>query len=108
MPPYLVSLLKTMPNLYCTISIQWRKLNLRDFIKYTVNTGLQLDTCETICSKLDMMLITTKLYSMKPVWMTLTFTEGHTFTEKWELLHKVTPTFGMVGYVKEIISEKMC
>ena len=47
------------------------------FIKYMINIVKCQDTCESVCFKLGMMLDTTKLYSLIPVWMTLVFTQGH-------------------------------
>ena len=45
------------------------------FILY--NIGLRWDTNQPCCFKLGMMLNMTKLYTLTPVWMTLTFTQGH-------------------------------
>ena len=58
------SMLKLMLNLFCTSNIQGRELCLCDFIKYIFNTGLRLDTFESIFFNLGMMLDTTKLYSL--------------------------------------------
>ena len=49
-----VDLLKLMLNLLHTINIQERELCVRDFVKYTFNTGLNRDTCEPISFKLYM------------------------------------------------------
>ena len=53
-------------------------------VGYTLNTGLCTDTYEPIPFKSAMMLGTTKLNNSIPVWMTLTFTQGHTVTRKQE------------------------
>ena len=57
--------------------------------KYTLNIAMFQDTCEPICSKLGMILNTTKLYSLIPVSMTLKFTEGHLATENLELMQSL-------------------
>ena len=51
----------------CTSNIQGRELCWRDYIKYTINIVLCRDTCEQICFKIGMMLVTTRLYSLVPV-----------------------------------------
>ena len=59
--------------------------------------GLCLDSLELISFKTGMVLDTTKLYSIIPVLMTLTFTQDSRYTEKQEFcnhsvleLHEVT------------------
>ena len=42
------------------------------------------DTYEWICFKLVVMLNSTKLYSLIPVWMTMIFTQGHRVMGKLE------------------------
>ena len=44
---------------------------------YTFNIGFHSDTYYLISFKFQIVLDTTKRYSSIPVWMTLTFTEGH-------------------------------
>ena len=65
---------------------QGRELCWFDCMKYTFYTALCQDNCEPICFKIGMMLKTTKLYSLIPVWMTLMFTQGDRVTEKLELV----------------------
>ena len=71
----LVGLLKLLLNLFCAVNIQERELCLDDFITYTSYTGQCSDIYKLICYNLYMMLNTTKLFSLIPVWMTLTFTQ---------------------------------
>ena len=62
-----------------------KELYICDFINYTF-TFVQLpDIYEWICFKLGVMLDKTNVYSNIPVWMTLTFTQGHRLTGKVEL-----------------------
>ena len=75
--PQAVSLMKLMLNFFRTINIQDRELFSCHFIEYTL---------EPICFKSRIMLDTTKLYSMVPVRITLTFTPGHMVTEKLGLV----------------------
>ena len=56
MLPQPVGLLKLMLNLFCTSNTQGREICRCEFIKYTINIVLCLDTCEQICFKLGMML----------------------------------------------------
>ena len=42
-----------------------------------LNAGLHSDIHRVISFKLGMMMGTSKLYSLMPVWMTLTFIQGH-------------------------------
>ena len=53
-------------------------------VGYTLNTGLCTDAYEPIPFKSAMTLGTTKLNNSILVWMTLTFTQGHTVTRKLE------------------------
>ena len=53
-------------------------------MEYSFNIVMLQDACERICFKLGMMLNTSKLYSLSPVWMTLVFTQGHRITGKLE------------------------
>ena len=45
------------------IDIQGREIYLHDFVKYTCNTGLHLDTYKPICFKLGLILDLTNFYS---------------------------------------------
>ena len=47
------------------------------------------DTFEPICFKLGMMLNTTKLYILIPVWMTLMFIQGHRVTGNLEFVESI-------------------
>ena len=86
MLPQSVGLLKLMLNFLCTSNIQGWELCWRDFMEYSFNIVMLRDACERICFKLGMMLNTSKLYSLSPVWMTLVFTQGHRITGKLELV----------------------
>ena len=57
-------LLKSELDLFRTIDIQGREFVLRNFIRFTFNIGLRLDTCKPISLKLGMMLVMTKLDSV--------------------------------------------
>ena len=70
----------------CTNKIKGRELHRHHVMKYTLNIVMCHYTWEWICFKLGMMLNTTKLYSLIPVWMTLMFTQGHMVTGKLELV----------------------
>ena len=87
MLPQSVGLLKLMLNLFCTRYIQETGLCWPDYIKYTFNIITCQDTHERICFKLCMMLDTTKLYSLIPVWMAFMFTQGHTVMRHLQLVH---------------------
>ena len=54
--------------------------------KQTKNIGLQLDIYRPISFKLGMVMDTTELHSMTPVWNTLTPIEGHVCMKKLGLL----------------------
>ena len=54
------------------------------------------NSCESIAVKLGMMPDTTKLYSMVPVWMILTFIQGHRVTGKVVNLQGATQMFMMI------------
>ena len=79
------------------------------FCLNTFNTGLHLGACELISCKLDMKIDTNELYSLRLVWMSLTFVQGHrvirnlehlwSFCDKW---HDGAKTFIMTEHVKEI------
>ena len=64
-----------------------------------MNIVLCQETCEPICFKLGIMLDTTKLYSLIPVWM---FPQGHRIHSIVEL-HESTWMFLMFDYVREIL-----
>ena len=51
-------------------------------MNYMFNIVMCLDTCEPTCFKLAMMLNTTTLYSLIPVWMTLMFIQGHNYVQQ--------------------------
>ena len=70
------------------------------------------DISEQICFKLGMML-STNLYSLTPILMTLIFTQGHRVTDKLELvlsffsmLYEATQMFIMVGYIEKMAMKK--
>ena len=71
-----------MQNLLCILSI----LYLHDCVKYTFNIGLNQDTCKQICFKLGKLLALTELYSLFPVRVTLTTTQGCMVTGMLELM----------------------
>ena len=81
-----VDLLKLMLNIICTSNIQGRELCWCDLMKCTISIIMCQDTCELICFKLGMILNTTKLNSLIPVWMTLMFTQGHGVTGQVEIM----------------------
>ena len=58
-------------------------------MKYMFNIVMCQDTCEWICFELGMMLSTTKLYSLIPVWMNLMFTQGYKITGKLEPVQSI-------------------
>ena len=99
--------LKTMLNLYCTSCNQDREFYWSDYIKYTINIVLCLNTCEPICFKLCMMLHTTKLYSFVQFewpWCSLKVT-GSWGTENWSShsvikLCEAIEMFMVVDYVR--------
>ena len=113
--PQPAGLLKLMLNLFCTITIQGRELCWCDFMKYMFNSVMCQDICEPICVILGMLLNTTKLYCLIPVWMTLMFTQGHRVRESWNLcshcvvkLHEAAQLFMMVDYVRKMTVKKSC
>ena len=55
-------------------------------MKKRFNIGLHLDACRPISSDLDLMVDMNKLYSLIPVLMTLTFTQGHKVMGRLELV----------------------
>ena len=81
-------LLKLMLNLVCTSNIAGpgREICWCDFMKYLTWSCVRTFV-NILCVKLGMMLDTGTLYSLCPVWMTLTlFTQGHRLMGKIELL----------------------
>ena len=95
---------KLVLNLFYSRIILRGELCWCDFMKYVFNIVLCQDTCEPIHFKLGMMLKTTKLNSLIPVWMSFMFTEGHWVTGKLELvqsfcckLQEATQMFIMQG-----------
>ena len=76
----------SMLNLFCTISTQGREFYICDFVKYTFVIGLPSDTYESICFKLNRLLDTTEVYSIIPVWMILTSTQGHRYQGNVDLV----------------------
>ena len=89
--PQPVGLLKLMLDWFYISNIQGRERLWCYFMKYMFNIVMHQDTCEPICFKLGMVLNTTKLYSLIPIWMTLMFTQGHRGTGKVGLVcsHRV-------------------
>ena len=81
-----VSLLKLMLILFCANTTQGRELCWHDFKKYMFDMVMCQDTCEPISFELGMMLNTTDLYSLIPVWMTLMVTQGHRVAGKLEIV----------------------
>ena len=73
-------------DLFCTSNIVGRELCWHDFIKYTIKIVMCQDTCEPICFRLGVVLNTTKLYHLIPVWMTLMVTQGHRLTGRVEFV----------------------
>ena len=63
-------------------SRQWRFWNM---IKYTFITGLRSDTYKLIFLKLGALLDMIRLFSLIPVWMILTFSQGPRVTVNREL-----------------------
>ena len=57
--------------------IQGNELCLDDFMKYAFNIGL----CEPISFKLGVIWDRANLLHLIPVWMSMTFTQGHRITE---------------------------
>ena len=66
----LIGLTNLIPNLFRPISIQGRKVSVRDFVK-EFNIGLYLNIYGPIPFKRGMMIETTELYILIPVWMTV-------------------------------------
>ena len=62
------------------------------FYKIYLLTLAYVRTLMNCCFKLGMMLDMTKLYSIIPVWVTLTFSKGHRVTEKLELVQALSCT----------------
>ena len=83
--PQPVDLFKLLVNLICTSTIQEKILCWR-FMKYMFNLVLCQDNYEWICFKLGMVLSTTELNSLIPVWMTFMFTQDHRVMGNLELV----------------------
>ena len=85
MPSQSVGLPKLILEMFCIIDMQGRKLYLHDFVKYLFNIGLYSNAYEPVSFKLKM-IDTAKLHILIPLWMTVTFTEGHWVTIILELM----------------------
>ena len=71
-----VGLLKFMQILFAQVIFKGE--NSAEVILWSINNIIMCqDTCELICLKLSMMLNTSKLYCLIPVWITLMFNQGH-------------------------------
>ena len=75
----------------CVFFAQYSRVRtvLAWFLNYRLNVILCQDTCELICFKLGLMLNTTELYTLIPVWMTLMFTQDHRVTGKLVLVQSL-------------------
>ena len=60
--------------------------------------GLYLDIFGLFSVKNGMMVGTTKVYSLIPVWMTLTFRQGHSYMRKQKVLHTFSYNFFPNGF----------
>ena len=69
-----------MLNLVCTSNVQEIDFPCRDIMTFIINIVTCQETYGPICLKLGMLLDTTKLCTLIPVWMTLVFTQGHRVT----------------------------
>ena len=58
-----------------------------------VNVGLYSDMYRLISFKFGMMIDTTKLYRLIPLWMTSTVTESHIYMRMQKLLHSFSQKF---------------
>ena len=65
-----------MLNLIVMTSAQEREVYLLDFMKYTCNIGLHLDSCEPVCLKLSMMVYTLPSQFVSSL-NNLDFAQGH-------------------------------
>ena len=80
-----------LDEIQCVVTTCW-------FVKGENSAGMILwnihltPSSEPICFKHSMMLNTTKLYSLIPVWMTLMLTQGHRVTGKVELVQSFCRT----------------
>ena len=97
----------------CTSNVQWRELCWQDFMKCMFNNVMNQNTCKAICFKLDVMLKTTNVFSLIPVWMTLIFTQVHRVMGKLELVqssvvksYEITKIFKMGDYVRKMTVKK--
>ena len=82
----ILDLLKLMLNLFCTSSIQGREFCWLDFMRCMFSIVMFQEPCKMIYFKLGIMLITTKLYSVIPVRITLMSTQRHRVTGNLELV----------------------
>ena len=62
------------------------QVKLSDFINCMLKIGLPLGTHEPISFKLGVMIDTSELYLLIPVFMILTLTQGHQVAGKLELV----------------------
>ena len=97
------------------ITIQRKEHFLCDFVKNVFKIDLGSDTYEQIFFKLNMMIDTTKLYILIPMWMTLVFKQGDIVMRKWNFCshsnikwREITQTFAMIDCLREITAEKFC
>ena len=96
---------------WCDLETCWCDVETYVFLE---NRRLTSSCVATLvnCFKFGMMLSTTNLYSLIPVWMTLMFTQGHRVTGKLELVQsfcwKVTWSSSNVDYVREMPVKKSC
>ena len=105
-----------MLDLFCTSNIQRGELCSRDFVTYSFNIVLRLATCEPIRSKLGIVLNTTKLCRLLPVWITPIFTQDHSLTEKLVgylcshavVKHEAALMHVTVDYLREMTVKKSC
>ena len=85
--PQPVGLLRFRLNTFRVISVQGRELYSADFVRYTLNIDLHSEAYQPISFKLGLMIDTSKLDILIPVYMTLTFNEGHRVIKNLECVH---------------------
>ena len=85
MLPHSVGVLKLIQNLLVGLIFKGENY-LRALIWYIFDIGLRPDAREPLCFKLGMMLDMNRLYSMIPIWITLTSSQSHRVIGKLELL----------------------
>ena len=88
------------------INVQEQKLCSGDFIQgkkkmeEEISVGLCSDIYRAISYKLSMMIDTTELYCLIPVWMTWIFIQGHCCMRKQKLLHSFSLQFSQLTGMK--------